>query len=245
MDNRAGMEAPTAPMAPTPDKASVFEDFIDVFYAPANVFARREKSGYGMQLLIVCVLAALFTFANRAITSQIFDVEFQRGVAKAMAASPQITMDQMNSMRGIQEKVVSFGGYIGTPIIIFVLGFFTWLAAKVVSAKINYQQATLIVTLAWIPRLVGSLVMTVQGLLMDTSTITSMFAVTLSPARFMDPDAGNPKVFALIGNIEVFAIWYAVLVGIGIAVIGKVPRAQGYTATAIIFVLTSLPALLR
>ena len=245
MDNQPSGESPTAPMSPMPDKASVFEDFIDIFYAPANVFARREKSGYGMQLLIVCVLAALFAFANRAITSQIFDVEFQRGVAKAMAANPQITADQMNSMRGIQEKVVAFGSYIGTPIIIFVLAFFTWIAAKVVSAKIDYQQAALIVTLAWIPRLVGSLVMTVQSLLMDTSTITSMFAVTLSPARFMDPDAGNAKVFALIGNLEVFAIWYAVLVGIGIAVIGKVPRAQGYTATAIIFVVTSLPALLR
>jgi hypothetical protein len=245
MDNRDSMEGPTVPMAPTPDKASVFEDFIDIFYAPANVFARREKSGYGMQLLIISVVAALFAYATRAITAQIFDVEFQRAAAKAIAANPQLTMDQMNSMRGIQEKVATIGGYIATPIIVWVLALLTWLAAKAVSAKITYQQAALIVTLAWIPRLVGMLVMTVQGLLMDTSTITNMFAVMLSPARFMNADTVNPKVLALTGNLEVFGIWYAVLVGIGIAVIGKVPRSQGYTAAAIVFVLTSLPALLR
>lgn len=245
MDNRASIEGPTQPMMPSYEKASVFEDFIDIFYAPSSVFARREKSGYGMQLLIVCVLAALFAFATRGITSQIFDVEFQRGAAKAIAANPKITMDQMNSMRGIQEKMVTFGGYIATPLIIFLLAALTWLAAKIVSAKITYQQAALIVTLAWIPRLLGGVVMTVQGLLMDTSTITSMFSVMLSPARFIEPDAMNPKIIALLGNLEVFSIWYAVLVGIGIAAIAKTPRATGYAAAAIVFVLTSLPALLR
>jgi len=245
MDNRASIEGPTQPMLPTYEKASVFEDFIDIFYAPANVFARRAASGYGMQLFIVSVLAALFAFATRGITSQIFDVEFQRGAAKAIAANPRITLDQMNSMRGVQEKMVMVGGYIFTPIGVFLMAFFTWLAAKAVSAKITYQQAALIVTLAWIPRLVGALVMTVQGLLMDTSTITSMFSVMWSPARFMDAETVSPKVLGLVGNLEVFSIWYTILVGIGIAVIGKVPRSQGYTAAAIVFVLMSLPALLR
>ena len=245
MDNRPSAEGPTAPMNPSPEKSSVFEDFIDIFYAPASVFARREKSGYGMQLLIVCVLAALFAFATRSISAQIFDVEFQRGVAKAMAQNPQITMDQMNSMRGIQEKIFGFASYIFTPIGVFILALFTWVAAKIVSAKIDYQQAVLIVTLAWVPRLLGQLVVTVQGLLMDPSTITSMYDVMLTPARFMDAETGNSKVIALVGNIEVFAIWYAVLVGIGIATIAKVPRSKGYTAAAIVFVVTSLPALLR
>jgi hypothetical protein len=245
MNNRANMEAPVAPVAPTPEKASVFEDFIDIFYAPASVFARREKSGYGMQLLIVCVLAALFAFAGRGIASQIFDVEFQRGIAKAMEKNPQVTMEQMNAMRGFSEKTAMIAGYIFAPIGIFILALLTWLTAWAVSAKVTYQQAVLIVTLAWIPRLVGSLVVTVQGLLTDTSTITSMYGVMLSPARFIESDAMNPKVLALVGNLEVFSIWYAVLVGIGIAVIAKVPRSKGYTAAAIVFVLTSLPALLR
>ena len=246
METRPGSEGPTAPMSPPPAQASLFEDFMDIFTSPSEVFARREKSGYGMQLLIVTVLAGLFAFANRGVMSQIFDVEFQRGAAKAMAANPQITMDQMNSMRGVQEKIASFLGYIGTPIFIFVLAFITWLAAKIVAAKVSYEQAVMIVTLAWIPRLVGSLVMTLQVVLMDTSRVTNMFSLSLSPARFMDPDAGNPKVFAIMGGLEPFSIWYTVLAGIGIAVMAKAPRSKGYTAAGIVFVVgLVLPALFR
>lgn len=244
MENRVSSEGPTMPMSPPPEKASVFEDFIDIFYAPASVFARREKAGYGMQMLLVTALSALFAFANRGVMSQIFDVEYQRRIAKVMAANPQITADQISAMRPMQEGIATFAGYIGTPIFIFILAFVLWLVAKIVSAKFSYQQAVLITTLAWIPRLLGSLVMTLQVVLMDTSNITNMFGLSLSPARFMDPDATNPKVFGLLGGLEPFSIWYTILVGIGIAVIAKVPRAKGYTAAGIVFAIGLLFPLL-
>src|SRR3989442_2962197 len=79
-----------------PQKASVIEDFIDIFYAPSTVFARREKSGFGIQLLIITVVTALFVFASRGVFSQIFDAEFARGAAKAMAKSPQVTQEMLD-----------------------------------------------------------------------------------------------------------------------------------------------------
>jgi hypothetical protein len=242
-DRGAGYD-PSA-SSPPPEKASVVEDFLDIFHAPSTVFARRANSGYGMQLLIVSILAAAFAFASRGLMAQIFDVEFQRAAAKAIAANPRITQDMMNSGRGIQEGIATFAGYIGTPIIIFVLAFFVWLAAKIASTKVTYGQAVLIMTLAWIPRLVGSLVTTVQALLMDTSTVTSMFSLSLSPARFMDPDTTNPKLFGLMGSLEVFAIWCYILIAIGLSVIGKVSRARGYAIAAVLFVLGSLPVMFR
>jgi hypothetical protein len=240
-----GTDGPTAPMAPTGEKASVIEDFMDILYSPTKVFARRAASGYGTHLLIIAVLAGLFAFASRGVFSQIFDAEFTRATAKAMAANPKITADQMNTMRGIQEKVAMIATYIGTPIFIFVLAFFTWLAAKIVSAKITYQQAVLVVTLAWIPRMVGSLVGTLQVVLMDTSNITTPWQLSASAARFMDADTANPKIVALAGGFDVFTLWYTVVAGIGIATIAKVSPAKGYTAAFIIFVLGLLPALMR
>jgi hypothetical protein len=56
----------------------------------------------------------------------------------------------------------------------------------------------------------------------------------------MNPDTMNSKVYGILGTLDLFAIWYAVLIGIGIAVIAKVPRARGYTISAIVFVVTSL-----
>ena len=243
MDSRPSPEAPTAPMEPPVEKASIVEDFMDILYAPTKVFTRRATGGYGTYLLIIAVLSAVFAFANRGVFSQIFDAEFTRATAKAMAANPRITADQMNSMKGIQEKVASLATYIGTPIFIFVMGFLTWLAAKVASAKVTYAQAVLIVTLAWIPRLMGSLVATIQVVLMDTASLTNMFSLSASPARFMDRDAANPKLFAVMGGLDVFSIWYMVVVAIGIATIAKAPKSRGYIAAGLVFLLGMLPAI--
>lgn len=245
MDNRP-REAPTVPEPITPaEKASLFEDFIDIFHSPASVFTRREKSGFGMHLLIVTVLCALFVFANRGVMSQIFDGEYQRGAAKAMAQNPQITAEQMASMRGIQEKIFGVVQYVTPPLIVFFTAFFVWLAGLVLKTKVTYQQAALIVTLAFIPRLLSFLVTTLQVLLMDTSNVTSPGAISLSPARFMDPDTSNAKLYAFLTNFDVFAIWYAIAIGIGIAVVAKVPRSKGYVTSGVVFILLSLPTLLR
>lgn len=226
-----------------PEKASVVEDFIDIFYAPSTVFARREKSGYGIPLLIITVISALFAFASRSITSAIFDVEFQRGAATAMAADPRITEELMNRQRGVMEVVATAGTYIGTPIMIFLVAVLVWVIVKLFQAKLTYQQAVLVVTFAWIPRLVGGLLTTVQALLMDPTTITSMHSVGYSPARFMDPDTTQRQLLGIMGRLDLFTIWVTVLIGIGIAVIGKVPRARGLAAAGIAWLVGTLPLL--
>lgn len=231
--------------APPAEKASVVEDFIDIFHTPSTVFARREKEGYGMQMLIITVVSALFVFASRSVFSQIFDAEFQRGTAKAMAANPRITQEMINAQRPIQEGIATFAGYVGTPIFIFIMAIFVWLAAKIVSGKVTYRQAVLITTLAWIPRLVGSLLGAVQVIVMDTTNVTNMFSLSFSPARLMDVDTTNPKLFGLLGSFDLFGLWFTVLVGIGIAVIGKVPRSRGYAAAAMVFVVGTIPLLFR
>ena len=238
--DRGASYDPNSAAAP-PEKASVVEDFIDIFYAPSTVFARREKSGFGVQLIVVMILTALFVFASRAVFSQIFDAEFARGTAKAMANNPQLTQEMMDKAKPIQEKIGSIVLYVITPIIIFVTALLVWVTAKILSIKLTYTQAATITTLAWIPRLVGALLGALQVLLMDTSNVTSPYALGFSPARFLNPETTNGKLLGLMGSLDVFAIWYAVLIGIGIAVVGKVPRSRGYLATAIVFVVTTIP----
>ena len=41
------------------------------------------------------------------------------------------------------------------------------------------------------------------------------------------------------------SIWFWILVGIGLAVVGKVPRSKGYIVAAILFVIGLAPALFR
>ena len=229
----------SAPSTP-PEKASLVEDFIDIFYAPSSVFARREKGGFFLHLLIITLLSGVFAFASHSVFSQIFDAEYSRGIAKAMANNPRLTPEMANSMRPMQEKIANVIVYLGAPLAIFFTAIFVWLAAKIVRAKVAFGQAMTVTTLAWIPRLIGGLVGVLQVVLMDTSTFTNRYSLSASPARFMDPDAMNAKLFGLMGSLDVFAIWMTVLIGIGIAVVGKVPQSKGYLAAAIVFVLGTL-----
>ncbi|HMC53959.1 MAG TPA: Yip1 family protein [Gemmatimonadaceae bacterium] len=238
-DRRPTYDPGTA--APPPaQKASVVEDFIDIFYAPSSVFARREQGGVGVPLLIVSLLFAGFSFASKSVFSQIFDAEFSRGMANAMAKNPRLTQDMVSSMRPVQEKIASVFVYLGAPLAIFFTAILVWIVAKALSGKLSFGQSMLVSTLAFIPRLVGSLLGVVQVVLMDTAGFTNRYSLSMSPARFMDADATNPKVFALVGSLDVFAIWMAVLIGIGMAVVGKMPRTKGYVGAAIVFVVATL-----
>ncbi len=240
MENRSSPESPTAPMSPPGEQASLMEDFMDIFYAPSKVFARREKSGLTMHLLIVTVICALFIYANRGVTSQIMDAQFAKAGAKAIAENPQAA-DAINSMMGVQAKVATAMSYLAAPFIVFFTGLFLWVVGKMTGVKLKFGQTMLVVTLAFVPRLVGFLGTTLQVVLTDTSMITEPAAVSFSPARFME--AG--KLANMMLNLDVFAVWSVVLIGIGLATMAKVPRAKGYITAAIVFVLFSIPSLLQ
>lgn len=238
-DAAKGSSYTPAPPPPTAESASKIEDFIDIFASPSEVFARREKSGFGLHLLIVSLLMAGFAFASRGVMTQVMDAMYTRRAGEMMAKNPQITAEMIEAQRGMQTGVGMFFGYVGTPVMILFMALFVWLLAKLFSAKLSYGQAALITTLAWIPRLVGSLLTTVQVALTDTSTVDNMYQLTASPARFMDESAVGAKLYALAGNLDLFVIWSTILIGIGIAVIGKVPRSRGLLAAGTLFVVST------
>src|SRR5262249_31701992 len=93
--------------------------------------------------------------------------------------------------------------------------------------------AMMVAMYAWIPRVVGLLVVLVLAMLMDPGKMNSYYAPSLSLARFLDPDAMSPKMMALAARIDVFVIWQTVLLGIGLSVTGKIPRGKAFVAAAV------------
>ena len=95
------MTEPTASPAPaTPDKAGLFEDFIDIFGSPAKVFARRAQANPMTSFLIVTVILIALFFASKNAMAPIFDAQYQKGIEAAMKANPSLTADQMAKGRG-------------------------------------------------------------------------------------------------------------------------------------------------
>lgn len=231
-----------APVAPAPEKASLFEDFIDIFVSPSKVFARRATSGFFLVMVIVTVLIGVLYFANQGPMQGIMDAEFDRQVATIMAKNPSLTGEQVQGMRGMMEMSTKFGVVVIIPIIVLLLGLAIWLLGKLFGAKFGYSAGAMIAAYAYTPRILESVLIAVQGLVLDTAAMRGRYQISLGVGRFLDPDTTSMGLLGVLGRIDLFTIWITILIGIGISVVGRIPRSQAMLAAALVWVLGALPA---
>lgn len=234
----------TGEVEPTPTKSSLWEDFVDIFYAPSSVFARRADGKFGMPLLILIVAAVILFFLTKNAMQPIMDAEFARNSAAAMRKNPNLTAEQLAGGRAFFEKLGPIFFAVILTISVFGTGIVLWLVGKLFDAKESVAVAIMIATYSEIPRLVQVLVHAAQALFMSPESLNAANSVGLNLARFMDPDKTSPALIALGSRFDLFTIWVTVLLAIGLHVLGKIPKRQAYIAAAITWVIGALPAVL-
>lgn len=225
-----------------PARAGLWEDFVDIFYAPSSVFARRSDGKFGMALLFLVLVGTVLFFLTKNATQPIMDAEFARQSAAAMRKNPNLTAEQMSSGRGIFETLAPLFFAIGITVSVFGTGVVLWLVGKLFDAKESVTAAIMIATYSEVPRLVQILTNAAQGLVMSPEKLNGMNAVGFNLARFMDPDHASTLMIALASRVDLFTIWVTVLLAIGLHVAGKIPKQQAAIAAAITWVVGALPA---
>ena len=229
---------------PAPTKVGLWEDFVDIFYAPSSVFARRSDGKFGMPLLILIVVATALFFLTKNAMQPVMDSEFARQSAALLKKNPNMTAEQLAGGRGFFESFGFLFVSIGLTLAVIMTGLTLWVVGKLFDAKESASAAIMIATYAEVPRLVQALTNAAQGLLMSPDKQTSMNAVSFSLARFLDPDTASPVIIGLASRVDLFTIWITVLLAIGLHVIGRIPKQQAYIAAAIVWLLGVVPTLL-
>ena len=234
--------APSVPPASV-KPASLWEDFIDIFVSPSEVFERRRNSGFFVPLLVYAIFTVAIMIVGRSALQPIMDSEFSRGVAAAVRKNPQISQEQMESVRGLTEKFTPI--IIGVTAIIqpLLVGVLLWLAGKLVDAKEDIGAACMIAVYAVLPRIIDTVLRVGQAAMLDPSTLNGQYRVTLSPARFLNPDASSPTLIAILGRFDLFTIWVTILLAIGLSVVAKIPRSKAAIAAIVVWLLGSVPIL--
>ena len=232
--------------SPAPDAApaSRWEDFMDIFYAPSQVFARRANSGFGIPMLVVTVLVGIIAMANSGVMQPIMDAEFSRATAATMRDNPQVTAEMMERGRGFGETIAKYGAFVFVPAGIFFTGLALWLFGKLVDAKEHLSAALMVAAYAFVPRILEAVLAGVQGLVLDPATLDGRFKLSFGLGRFLDPDTASPVLLALLGRVDLFTIWVTVLLAIGLAVTGGIPRSRAAIAAALVWVFGALPSLM-
>lgn len=231
-----------ATAGPAQTKAGLWEDFIDIFYQPSQVFERRRDGKFGLALLALIIVSAILFFALHNGIAPIMDAEMAKQAAAMAAKNPQITPDVIAARQGMMEKFAIVGILVGIPIGVLLVGVLLWLASKLIDAKIALVAALMIATYSWVPHVAEMILNAIQGLVLSPDSITSRFSVQLGPARFLGPDA-NPFLLAVLGGLDVFSIWTVVLLAIGLATVARVPRSRAAIAAGAVWVVGLLPGL--
>lgn len=233
-------EPVTAPPAEAPPPASLWEDFIDIFYAPSAVFERRKGAKWWPVLVILAVvLAALFYLWHRSLLP-VFDLETQRQMA---ARAQQLTPQQMENARKYGGIFGTLGVLIVFPISVFIVGLLLWGLSRAFGAATMLGSMVMVATYAQIVRIPQYVAGIVQSFFLDVGQMKSIHAVSLGLDRFLSPDT-SAAILALASRVELFTLWATVLLAIGLHVVGKMPKARAYAVAFLVWALAVIPAML-
>jgi len=224
-------------------QASLWEDFIDIIVAPASVFRRRERGSWLIPLLVVTIAVVVISFASRGVMQPVMDAEFER-VADGMRKNPQMTEEMIDRARSVTAFFTTWGPIVFIPLSIIIVGFMTWLVAKLVDARQSVHAAMVVAAYAFVPRVIQFIVNAVQGLVLSPDKLNGVVKLSFSPARFLDPSTANPVLLQVLNRFDLFTIWVTVLLAIGVYVTGRVSKSQAAIAGVMFWIVGAIPAIL-
>jgi hypothetical protein len=228
----------------TAPKTSLWEDFIDIFTSPAEVFRRREHSGFGLQLLIVTVLFAIILLGTKSLVQPVFDAEMARQTAQVLKAHPEVTAEQINRQMAMGAKLAPIFIIVVIPISIVLTGLVLWAVGKIFESKQTAQTAIVVATYAFVPRILGTVVGAVIAYFSNPERLTGAARISVSLGQFLDPDTTSPVLMGLLTRVDLFTIWQTVLLAIGLQVTGKVSKSNSYIAAVLVWLIGALPTVL-
>ena len=237
-------ETGARPVAAEP--AAVWEDFIDIFYAPSAVFARRQHGSFWIPLSVVTLLMGALFFMNSGVLQPMMDAEFNRQMAAAIRNNPErMTPENIERFRQIGTRIGQVAIFLFGPITICAVGCAVWAAGKLFEARQSFTAALVVAAYAYVPRVLEQVLNGVQGLLLDSGQLNGRFRLSLGLGRFLDPDTASPLVIAMAGRVDLFTIWITVLLAIGLSVTGHVSRRRAAMAAVLVWVAGALPLIFQ
>jgi Yip1 domain len=229
--------------APKERPPSVFEDLLEIFYAPTAVFRRRRDTpAFFLALLIYGALIIGLTLAFKGMMEPIFDAEFKRGMALAMKQNPQLTPEMVDKAHGMAAKFMIVGVSFYALVTPMLMGLVAWGVGKIVGSVAEVGQMMMLGTYAMFPRVIESITGAAQTLFVPEEALNSRYALQFGAARFLDPDTTNLLLLAVVGRLDLFTLWITLLFGIGLHVLGKVPKGMAAFGAILVWFVGGIPA---
>jgi hypothetical protein len=218
-------------------------DLIEIFYAPRAVFERRQDGKFGMPYVALVVLGAILYIATKNLIQPVIDAEISRAMAAA-AARKTMTQAQIDAGKSMGNTIAAIGPLLFFVIAPFVVALFVWIMGKIAKVGAIGTVAMVIAVFSLYPRLIGSVVGAGLAAVLPEGSLNSVAAISLSPARFVDP-VTSPGLAAMLGRFDLFLLWGIVLIAIGVQAAARGTKGQAWTTAIGVWVIGSLPAVIK
>jgi hypothetical protein len=152
-----------------------------------------------------------------------------------------MTQEQLERGRAMGAKFAGVGVIVGSAIVPLVAGLLIWLVAKFAGAGLGLAQGMVVGVFMMFPAIVEYIVNAIQMIVVDTSALTSNYDVSIGPSRFMHDASAVMR--SLVGHIDLFTIWMAFLIYLGVKVIGRTSTQTATTVAVVMWIIGVLPAL--
>src|SRR5579864_4225217 len=220
----AAQVPPTTPEPAAGPGLSEPQRLVNVFIAPSKTFEDlKRNSSWWVPFVISAVFGLLFGIV---VVQKIDMRQFaQQQIDKSPIAQRQLerlTPEQREQNLAIRAAFTK-GTFYGFPVFVLLGGliFAAILMAIfnfILGAEVSFARALGVVFYAGIPGAIRSVLLTISLLASsDPSTIDlSGNPMPTNPGFFLDPQ-GNKVLYSLASALDIFTIWYVVLLGLGFA----------------------------
>ena len=231
----------TTTAEPAPASASLWEDFIEIFFAPSEVFARRRDGHFWLALIVLTVVTSVLFYASQGPLAGVFEGEFRRGIERAAEAGNRMTDEQAAQMRAMSERFAIFGVILAVFVGTLVMGVLVWALSKMFGSVATLAVATAVAVFSQFPKILQGALNIVQGLFLEPD---SLAAISFGPARFFDADTTSAALLAMLGRFDLFIIWCTALIAIGLIHAARMERSNAVVVAVLVWLLGAVPTVL-
>ena len=215
-----------APQMSTP------ETLANIFFEPGRTFeALRERPRFLAAALVIVALSLLLTFA---LFNKVNFTEFMR---QQMEKNEQMTAEQVDRAvafwNGPGGKVLTYAIPLVWVVVTFAAGAALYLlGSMLMGGALRYKQALAVWTYSsFPPAVLGTLVGIVLVLLKSADDLDPTKPgglIQSNPGALLGPGS-SPALVALLGSLDVFAIYGLVLAALGLRKTGKMSAGSAWS----------------
>jgi Yip1-like protein len=242
-----------APMAPEPTGPGLSEPqrLVNVFIAPRKTFADLKRNpSWWVPWLVTAVFSLIFGIVA------VQKIDMAHFVQQQIDKSPrqqrqleQMPPEQRAQSLAIRATITKVTFYI-YPLFILIGGLITAAVLMAVfnfilGAEVPFSRALGIVFYAGLPGILRAILLTVSFLAAaDPSTIDiTANPMPTNPGFFLDPQ-GNLAIYYLASALDIFTIWWVILLGLGFSAASSNRKPSTGTALTTMFVIYGIVVLI-